>query len=52
MAKWRDAVSKLRNDLPSNDDVLHSWIAKIEDFGLDLPLLQELASVSLKVYTI
>ena len=50
ITKWREAVVKLKRDIPSDDDVLCSWIAKIEDFGIDLPLLLELSSVSLKVH--
>lgn len=49
VTKWREAVVKLKRDIPSDDEVLCSWIAKIEDFGIDLPLLLEMSSVSLKV---
>eukprot|EP00795_Rhopilema_esculentum_P014239 gene14239-5264_t len=48
VAKWREAVIKLKKDIASNDEVLKSWIEKVEGFGVELPLLLELSSVSLK----
>jgi len=45
---WRVAVRKLEHDLPPNDNVLFSLINTIEEFGQNIPILQDLCSVSLK----
>ena len=49
VAKWKHAATNLKNDIPANDEVLEQWLAKIEDFAIDLPLLLEISSVRLKV---
>ena len=46
---WKVAARKLQRDLPPNDDVLSSLINTIEEFGQNIPFLQDLCSVSLKV---
>eukprot|EP00794_Sanderia_malayensis_P003656 gene3656-4173_t len=48
VTKWKEAAAKLSKDIPLNDEVLQSWIDRINDFGTDLPLLLELSSVPLK----
>ena len=49
LAEWNNAGEKLRHHLPSNDEVLHSWLTQLEEFSQDLPFLLQLSSDALKV---
>ena len=49
LTEWNNAGEKLRHHIPSNDEVLHSWLTQLEEFSQDLPFLLQLSSDALKV---
>jgi len=49
LTEWHNAGEKLKQHIPSNDEVLHSWLAQLEEFSQDLPFLLQLSSDALKV---
>ena len=49
LTEWNNAGEKLKQHVPNNDEVLHSWLSQLEEFSQDLPLLLQLSSDALKV---
>ena len=49
LTEWNNAGEKLKQHVPNNDEVLHSWQTQLEEFSQDLPLLLQLSSDALKV---
>ena len=49
LTEWNNAGEKLKQHVPNNDEVLHSWQTQLEEFSQDLPLLRQLSSDALKV---
>lgn len=49
LTEWNNAGEKLKQHVPNNDEVLHSWLTQLEEFSQDLPLLLQLSSDALKV---
>jgi len=49
LAEWNNVGEKLKQHVPNNDEVLHSWLTQLEEFSQDLPLLLQLSSDALKV---
>ena len=49
LAEWNNAGEKLKQHVPNNDEVLHSWLTQLDEFSQDLPLLRQLSSDALKV---
>lgn len=49
LAEWNNAGEKLKQHVPNNDEVLHSWLTQLDKFSQDLPLLRQLSSDALKV---
>ncbi|XP_073235787.1 dynein heavy chain domain-containing protein 1-like [Porites lutea] len=48
LTEWNNAGEKLKQHVPNNDEVLHSWLSQLEEFAQDLPLLLQLSSDALK----
>ena len=52
LTEWSNAGKKLKQHVPENDEVLHSWLSQLEEFSQDLPFLLQLSSDALKVNSI
>nr|XP_006818816.1 PREDICTED: uncharacterized protein LOC100376274 [Saccoglossus kowalevskii] len=48
ITEWQQAAGRLKDRIPQGDEVLKHWYKLLNDFKQDLPLLQKLASDSLK----
>lgn len=52
LVEWNNAGKKLKQYLPEDDEVLHSWLSQLEEFSQDLPFLLQLSSDALKVNSV
>lgn len=52
LTEWNNTGEKLKQHVPRNDEVLHSWLNQLEEFSQDLPFLLQLSSDALKVMPI
>lgn len=49
LTEWNNTGEKLKQHVPRNDEVVHSWLNQLEEFSQDLPFLLQLSSDALKV---